>query len=577
MGDQRTSEELREALLTTERLRAKAEQQQLENQVLLDGLTDVLRSSEPEAFLKTAFHRLHRVIDFDEGFILKATDEAKLLCIAASSSRFLDIYWKPGALFARVLGGESTTVFDISKLEEWQQQPALVRSRVSSSLYAPLEVDGSKGIVVLVSSAPKAFKKSHAALLKRFSLLAAQVVALVEAQNLRRQNVVLHAARRRAEQENHAKSAFLAAMSHELRTPMNGIFGMLDLLEQAGLPAEEAVYARILRMCTRDLLCLVNNILDYSKIEAGAMTVESIDFSVSELLTDVVDLFRAAVLGKGLELRRTGLDPTGVYLRGDPLRLRQILQNFVNNAIKFTEKGFIEVNLADCTRDGEQFRLAIQVRDTGPGIAKEALSRLFQPFSQADGTVSRKYGGTGLGLTICRSLAEAMGGAVGVDSEIGRGSCFWLEVVLPLGEVPTAQLVESQVTSIQQGVGSLGVRALVVDDNAVNRLILEKALRRAGCEVDLAESGSLAVEMVKRQRYEVVLLDYHMPGMDGPETVKAIRALGGWRLEVPFVAVSADVFEDAQARFHECGVKHFLTKPIEWSAMIHVLRGIWNN
>lgn len=566
-----TNEELREALLTTERLRARAERQQLENQLLLEGLNDVLASAEPTAVLRVAFSRFYQVIDFEQGFILREDGPERLVCAAASHDRFVGSVWPVGSLFARVRDGAPSAIFDVARVEEWKAQPDRVRSGVESALHAPFAFEGGVGLVVLVSSRKRAFKRSDGDLLKRFSVLAAQVLTHLEARDLREENHALAEARRQAEAASRAKSSFLAMMSHELRTPMTGVLGMLDLIERDGLSGGQAEYARVLRSSASRLLRLLDDVLDFSKIEAGALTFEAIDFDLHQVLEAAVELYRGAAAEKGLDLRICRSEVGATSVRGDPVRLGQVVQNLVSNAVKFTEAGSVELDVETWELGRERYGVHFEVRDTGPGIAPESRARLFEPFAQADGSITRRFGGTGLGLSIVRRLVEAMGGTVSVDSEVGRGTRFSVRLELPKGEAPPAPSRSARLAGQDDGGGQRGLRVLVVDDDAVNRLVIEEALSGMGHEVSLAEGGEEALRVLAESTVDVVLMDCHMPGLDGPSTVRRMRSLENAASRVPVIALTADVMDGARRAFAEVDVQGFLTKPIDWEAMARAL------
>lgn len=379
----------------------------------------------------------------------------------------------------------------------------------------------------------------------------------------------LRRARDAAESAASAKTQFLAMMSHELRTPMTGIIGMVDLLHDSRMTEEQRHFVTVLRSSAHSLLSVLNDVLDYSKIEAGRLDVERIDFRPEAVAKEVVALLANAASQRGntLVLRwREGAVPA---LRGDPTRLRQVLFNLVGNAIKFTERGTITVEGNAQKQPDGGVALALDVRDTGVGIAPEVLPTLFRPFQQADSSTTRRFGGTGLGLAICRHLVEAMGGAISVDSHPGIGSTFGFVLRLePAGATPNDS-IEPQAPSISQ---LPGLRLLVAEDNPTNRLLVGTRLRRAGHRVDLVENGRQAVDAVRAGDYDVVLMDMQMPELDGVGATRAIRALPGASGRVPIVALTADALPEFRERYMSSGLDDYLTKPIDWQALDRVLR-----
>jgi two-component system, sensor histidine kinase len=367
----------------------------------------------------------------------------------------------------------------------------------------------------------------------------------------------LHDALARAEGATKAKSEFLAVMSHEIRTPLNGVLGMAELLAGSALDDAQRHWVDTIRDSGRSLLAIINDILDFSKIEAGRMELETYDFDVRAELEKIESLFRPLAAAKSLAMAVEGSVSVRPWVRGDSVRLRQIVSNLLSNAIKFTEEG--EVTLRwDCHQDGEAVALQVRITDTGMGIPADRMQHLFQPFSQAESSTTRRFGGTGLGLAICARLAEAMGGVIEATSSPGSGTSMSLMLRLPPGEPPQAAPLPEAPAPTMTAVGNL--RILLVEDNRVNQTLALAMLRRLGVEADLAETGREAVATVIGGRYDLVFMDMQMPEMDGLEATRAIRLHPDCRQPV-IVALTANAFASDRTRCIEAGMDGFVAKP----------------
>jgi signal transduction histidine kinase/ActR/RegA family two-component response regulator len=357
---------------------------------------------------------------------------------------------------------------------------------------------------------------------------------------------------------------FLATMSHEIRTPMNGVLGALRLLQSEGLQERQRELVEVAESSASGLLVILNDILDLSKLEAGKFTVDPGPFDPSAFLRCLEKEFRtrSAAEATAFHAELRGEPPAAVL--ADETRVRQILRNFLSNAFKFGKGTHVTLTLTcSAAADSPDVRLRFEVADGGPGIPPQALPRLFQRFEQADSGTSRGYGGTGLGLAISRRLAQLMGGHVGVESELGKGARFWLELSVPRCK-PAAPSSNSQPNH------ELGIRVLAVDDNPFNRLVVRRMLEKIGCTVTLAESGREALELLVEPKFDAVLMDCQMPEMDGYETTRRIKALPG-RDQLPVVALTASATVEDRERCKDAGMDDFLTKPIELESMARLL------
>lgn len=393
-------------------------------------------------------------------------------------------------------------------------------------------------------------------------LTSISIITMTVFQALLRTTRSLHDRQAEAEETNRdlvaalaARQAFLATMSHEVRTPLNGVLGMAELLTHTDLDEDQRQMLSTVQQSGTGLLQVLNDILDTAKLDAGTIELESIPFDPGQLAESVVDLLSASTHKDDLVVR-VSRGPLPVALLGDPARLRQILLNLVGNAIKFTDQGSVDVHLSW----GDQ-RLCVAIRDTGIGIAEEHQRGLFEPFTQAEAGTTRRYGGTGLGLAICKRLVETMDGTLSVQSALGVGSEFTFEIHAPISEFQVAEqeLIQAEPVSCH---------VLLVDDNLVNLMVTRRMLETLGCSARTEDDGQKALAALEEETFDIVLMDCRMPGMDGFEATRRLRAQG---MTLPVLALTAGVTQAERVRCEAAGMDEVLPKPLTLDSLRHAL------
>lgn len=357
-----------------------------------------------------------------------------------------------------------------------------------------------------------------------------------------------------------AKSEFLATMSHEIRTPMNAILGMTHLLKQDSPRKDQVEPINILDFSGKTLLSLIDDVLDFSKIEAGKIEFESIEFEINKLINVIMESFKATASNKGIELEKEIEEGIPNALVGDPARLTQILNNLVSNALKFTEEGEVKVKVNLVSDYDDAVRLRFSIIDTGIGIDEERVDSIFESFTQASQNTKRLFGGTGLGLTISKQLAELQGGEISVESEEGKGSTFMVELTFDKAADPSD--VKEHDAKESDGHGMTGLKVLLAEDNIVNQKVMIRFLERWNIEMEVVNNGEEALEALKNSHFDVILMDLQMPKMDGYEATEQIRKLDDpYKRKTPIIALTAAALKEVREKVYAAGMNDFVTKP----------------
>nr|NQU92676.1 response regulator [Bacteroidota bacterium] len=401
----------------------------------------------------------------------------------------------------------------------------------------------------------------------------------MQKRELERMNAELKIAKDKAEAATHTKSIFLASMSHEIRTPLNGIIGMANIFKNTQLTAEQKEYLDIINISGNNLLSIINDILDFSKIESGQVELESITFNLRKDIDDIIKLLSLKAQEKRLALKTEISPVVPLFLRGDSLRLKQIIINLLNNAIKFTPSGTVTLKIGKLDQktrkqaiSKKHVKLIFRVIDTGIGISEEGKKRLFKVFSQTESSTSRKYGGTGLGLAISKNLSKMMNGEIGVESEEGKGSKFWFTAEFEVSE-GSLEEIEDKIEKEQHGKETLNI--LLVEDNVINQKVALFNLHKLGHQVDVAENGKIALSLFKKNKYDLILMDVLMPVMNGIEATHKIREYETRHdVEKPIqiIAMTANALKGERERMIAEGMDEYISKPFKPEDLLKMLR-----
>ncbi len=392
-------------------------------------------------------------------------------------------------------------------------------------------------------------------------------------QALVKTNFKLKKALEAAESATLMKTDFIATVSHEIRTPMNGILGMSSLLHETKLNEEQEEFLGMIESSADSLLTIINDILDFSKLESGKLRIENVSFDLSSLLNEIGVIFGELASGKGLEFNLDVSDSFDINVIGDPVRLRQILTNIIGNALKFTVKGYIELTVKIKPIDADIRMVQFRIEDSGIGIEKEKIKTIFDRFTQADASTTRKFGGTGLGLAITKELVELMKGYIDIESKSGVGTV--LDINIPF-KIDSFQLDKVKVLEVDEILDSLkkltkGKKILVVEDNIINQKVASLMLQKTGCIIETAINGQEAVDMINKTKYDLVLMDIHMPVLSGVEATAKIRALQQNDNYTTIIAMTADAMKGDREKYISAGMDDYISKPIKQDILFDVL------
>jgi signal transduction histidine kinase/ActR/RegA family two-component response regulator len=558
-------EQLREALASAKQIEAALRERLREQDLVLSGL-EALQGEEDSAALQArVFDLLSRSLAFNLALVIEPEAEG-FVCTAATDSTAVGVQWPGGGFFSRVAHGRAAVVPDNRRVPEWAQCAGL-SPLPGAGIYAPILAASGPGLLVLCSHQPGAYSARDGALVSRLSLLVSQTLAAAQRRRLSEAARAADVARQAAVEANEAKSRFLANMSHEIRTPLNGVTAVADLLAMTELAPRQQEMAQLIAQSGRMLERLLNDVLDFAKIEAGQLDMERTPFDLEPALHAMIDLFAAKADAKGLAFR-AHIDPGAAGLfEGDSLRVRQVLGNLLSNAVKFTESG--EVSLEVCAEDGPDDSLVtLRVTDTGCGFTPERGARLFDRFEQGDDSITRQFGGTGLGLAISRSLAQMMGGDITWRSTPGRGSTF--EATFRARRVRDARLPMLDSSPL---VHASDLKVLVVEDNPNNRRIVAMVLDLVQAQATYAENGQEALDAFEPGRFDIILMDLQMPVLDGLSATRRIRE---WEqaaaaAPVPIIALSANAMTHHVAEALAAGATAHVAKPILPARLIQAM------
>ena len=551
-------EALQEARIELQKLKARERKLADENRVILSTISAISKASNISEIFSSLEFVLKKYIKFDDFVVVsRVGNKGSFKTLLTNNKVFEQMTWTDCGKLSRVINGECAILFEPKSLGEFNSLHPIVLDQINSVLITGIDSGLTQSVIIFIHSNTKHFSIETKATLNRFRPLIERAVFDIESKEkleatVRERTAELVTARKDAERANKAKSEFLAMMSHELRTPLNAIIGLIDTLKSTSLNEEQQSILLNMSASSELLLAIISDVLDFSKIESGCFSLAPQWSNVRDTVTFVLSEQKKTADDKGLALTITSNIPEGELHYIDPSRLAQILFNLIGNAIKFTERGHVHVSIKY-----QQSSFYITVEDTGIGISSQQISSLFSPFVQADSTITRRFGGTGLGLAITKRLVELMRGRISVESELGKGSKF--EVQLPVLTRVTNNIHNEENERSRELRTRYSV--LVVEDNPTNQMVIKLILTRQGHEVFIASNGEEAIGFVERANdsIDIILMDVSMPVMDGLTTTKYMRDAN---INTPIVALTAHTSIEDKCSCLDVGMNDFVTKPV---------------
>jgi len=559
-------EQLQEVLLELKHSHEREKRLSDENRAILDAISAMSGADNRQQIFLGLQTALSKYIDVEDFIVISRSNDTHVFeTLLTTNAAFRNIAWNKDKKFTRVLNGECIILFEPATLDEFISLNCVIREEVKSVLMTGINAEVTQSVLLLIGRRKGQFSLEDKQTLIRFSPLIER--AIIDIENKEKLNNLVEARTRaltKAQQDaikaNNAKSEFLAMMSHEIRTPLNSVLGMLDIMKQTQINAQQLGILTQMESSAELLLAIISDILDVSKIESGSFSLNKQWININDTVTFVISQLQNIADKKGLKLSTSNLIDTKKLHLIDSTRLSQILFNIVGNAIKFTPDGSVDISL----NINENNQLIIKVIDTGIGIQQKKLPFLFNPFHQADSSITRRFGGTGLGLAITKHLVQLMDGKISVESKLGKGSKFTISI--PVLSKCNDESQEDNKTPIE----SPSLNILVVEDTHTNQMVIKLLLSRLGHTVTIASNGLEAYEYIQKhhKHLDLVFMDISMPVMDGLAATKVIRSQG---ITIPIIALTAHAMENDKHECFKVGMNDFITKPVRSSDIEEVL------